>query len=152
MTDAHPVPPTEPPQLSLFENKRVVDTTVKCSGTITHVYGKPARELRHGEVLITVTIVEVDKVAFPKADGGGVTREQTVKVQELFELDLPELDTRRLLADLRAKVRKDVEARYGEADKGDPGGDHEVTITSGDSEVKTTMSRLRAIGDQAFGQ
>jgi hypothetical protein len=103
--------PSQP--LSLFESKRVIETTVKTTGTITHVYGKPARELRHGEVLVCVTIVEVEKVAFPRSEGG-LLREQTLKVQELFELDLPEFDSRRLLADLRAKVRKEVELRYVE--------------------------------------
>lgn len=111
MPDIRPTDEYQP--LSLFERQPVLETTVKCSGTISHVYGKPARELRHGQVLVTVAVVEVDKVAFPRADGG-VVREQTLKVQEIFELDLPDLDTRALIAQLRAKVRSDVEARYGE--------------------------------------
>ncbi len=106
-----PTPAAHP--LSLFESKRVTETTVKCAGTITHVYGKPARELRHGEVLVAVVVVEVDKVSFPRADDG-LVREQTLKVQELFELELPEFEKLKLLSDLRAKVRRAVEARYVE--------------------------------------
>jgi hypothetical protein len=100
--------------LALFESKRVVDTTVKCSGTITHVYGKPARELRQGEVMAVVAIVRVGKITFDPADDDTTTRQQELRIQEVFELDLPEVDTRRLLSQLRAKVRTEVEARYAE--------------------------------------
>lgn len=99
--------------MSLFESRPVVETTVKCTGTITHVYGKPARELRHGEVLTVVCTVEVDKVSFPRSDDG-VVREHTLKVQELFDLELSDAEKFRLLADLRAKVRRQVEARFVE--------------------------------------
>lgn len=104
--------PTAQP-LSLFESKPVIETTVKCTGTINHVYGKPARELRHGEVLTVVCTVEVDKVSFPRSDDG-LVREHTLKVQELFELALTDGEKFRLLADLRAKVRREVEARFVE--------------------------------------
>ncbi len=104
---------TPPRTLSLFESRPVTDTTVKCTGTITHVYGKPARELRHGQVMVTVAVVEVDKVSFPRSEEG-VVREQTLKVQEIFELELADLEKLKLLSDLRAKVRRDVEARYAE--------------------------------------
>ncbi len=99
--------------LSLFESKRVTETTVKCAGTITHVYGKPARELRHGEKLVAVVVVEVDKVSFPRS-GDELVREQTLKIEELFELELPDFEKLKLLSDLRAKVRRAVEARYVE--------------------------------------
>lgn len=114
------------PQLSLFEGKKVAETSVKATGTITHVYAKPPRELRHGETLISVTVWECDKVAFPRTASGDLTREHTIKASEIHELNLPELDGRRLLSELRANTRKLVD-RASDRD--------EVTITSAGADV-----------------
>lgn len=118
----------QPEILRLFEGHAVVDTKLSFAGTITHVYGKPARELRHGEVLVMLTVIEVDKIGFPRNDGGGLVRDQKVKALESFELTSQHVDRTKLLAQLRAEVRRDVALRATEdvptdglpTDDGDP--------------------------------
>jgi hypothetical protein len=136
--------PRPSPPLVLFEGKPVTETVVKTTGTVKHVFAKPARDLHQDEVVITVTVYKVGKIAFPPGDDGCL-REQTLEAVELHELTT-ELDARRILAELRARTRKDVEERYGEAVPGQG-----ITVsTKGptpDDEMRAARERIRSIGD-----
>jgi hypothetical protein len=137
MNDATPAHAS--PALTLFEGKQVTDTTVKVTGTVKHVFAKPARDLKQDEVVTVVATVKVGKIAFPPGDDG-CTREQTIEVMELHELAIGELDARRVLAEVRAQTRRDVEARYGEAP---PGQGITVRHGSPDDEARAARERMR---------
>lgn len=136
------------PHPTLFEGKQVTDTVVKCTGTVKHVFAKPARDLHQDETVITITVYKVGKIAFPPGDDGCI-REQTIEAVELHELS-GELDARRILAELRGRTRKEVEERYGEAP---PGEGIKVTLSrsSPDDESRAAREHMRAVGDDLAG-
>jgi len=142
----HMTDPT--PQQTLFEGKPVTDTTVKTTGTISHVMAKPVEDLEHGDILIAIAVFEVDKVAFPRNDAG-LVREHTLKVNEIHRLATGELDARRILAECRAETRKDVERRYGETP---PGAGTKVTTGRPASEADDARRNVRSIGDDIARQ
>jgi hypothetical protein len=143
MTDATPVP-NRP--LCLFEGKQVTDTTVKVTGTVKHVFAKPARDLRQDESIVTVAVFKVGKIAFAPGDDGA-TREQTIEVVELHELS-SEVEARRFLSEVRGRTRREVEARYGEAPPGSG-----ITVRHGnptpDDEAKAARDRMRSVSNEA---
>ncbi|MCA1571961.1 MAG: hypothetical protein LC798_16950 [Chloroflexi bacterium] len=133
-----------PPMPTLFEGREVVDTVVKCSGTITHVFAKPPGDLRHGQIIIGIAVLEVDKVGFPRGDAG-LVREHTIKVTEIHEFGTGEVEARRVLAEARKRTRAEVEARYGEAV---PGEGIKTGRTDPQAEAKAARDRIRSIGDE----
>lgn len=138
----HPV--HQSPTPTLFEGKQVTDTTVKVTGTVKHVFAKPARDLKQDEVVTVVASIKVGKIAFPPGDDG-CTREQTVEVVELHELGLGEIDARRVLAEARAVTRREVEARYGEAP---PGQGITVSLNrppTPDEEARAAREHMRSV-------
>lgn len=130
--------------LTLFEGHQVVETTVKVTGTIKHHWFKPARDLRQGETVTVVATFKVGKIAFPPADDG-CTREQTLEAMELHEIATGDFDVRRLLADARAKTRRDVETRYPAVKAGEG-----ITVSiaralSPEDEARAARERMRSV-------
>jgi hypothetical protein len=149
MTDATPAP--NAPPLTLFEGKQVTDTVVKVTGTVKHVFAKPARDLRQDESIVTVAVFKVGKIAFPPGDDG-CTREQTIEVVELHEMS-SEVEARRFLSEARGRTRREVEARYGEAPPGSGITVRHGTPPTPDDEAKAARDRMRSVsrGEAADG-